>query len=155
MMTLYDSREKLSELVPHKGKMLLLDRIVFVDLPQLQIETEVDVRKQSLFYEESLKGVPCWIGFEYMAQSISCLSGILARQENLPAKMGFILSVNDFRAKENVFPEGCTVHVRAKQSLRMETTMTFDGSIFIEGVQMATATIYAVESDNPKETLGV
>lgn len=154
-MTPYDSREKLSELVPHKGKMLLLDRIVSVDLTHLQVETEVDVKRRSMFHEESLKGVPCWIGFEYMAQSVSCLSGILDRQRNLPPKMGFILSVNNFCAKSNVFPEGCTVRIRATQTLRMEKTMTFEGSIFIEGEQVATATIYAVESDNPKETLGV
>ena len=57
-MTEFDTRDKLSCLVPHKGKMLLLDRIVSFDLEQAQVVTEIDISDKSMFFEGRLAEFP-------------------------------------------------------------------------------------------------
>lgn len=154
-MTEFDSREKLSVLLPHKGKMLLLDKVLSFDFPKMEIETEVRIGRECMFFEESLGGVPVWVGFEYMAQSVSCLSGLSDRERGIPPKMGFILSVTNFCVDGNVFPLGSALRVRVRQSMRLESTVTLEGEIFIGDKWMAKATIHALEVDNPQKILGV
>lgn len=154
-MTKFDTREKLSDLVPHKGKMLLLDRIVSFDLEQAQVVTEIDISEKSMFFEETLGGVPVWIAFEYMAQSVSALTGIFGLQTGTPPRMGFILSVTNFCAEESVFPKGSTLQVEVRQTLRVDAAVTFEGKAFVGGKCMATATINACDVDDPKKVLGV
>lgn len=154
-MTEFDTREKLSRLVPHKGKMLLLDRIVSFDLEKAQIATEVDVSDGCMFLEESFGGVPVWIAFEYMAQSVSALTGIFGLKTGTPPRMGFILSVTNFCAEDTAFPKGSTVRVEVRQTLRVDTAVTFEGKALVEGKCLAKATINAVDVENPKKVLGV
>lgn len=90
----YKTRESVSELVPHKGKMLLLDRVQSYSIETVTITTEIDISRDSFFYEEELGGVPAWVAFEYMAQSISALSGIYGRSKGEKPKVGFIMSVS-------------------------------------------------------------
>ena len=71
MTEVFDTKELVSELVPHKGKMFLLDRVRDYDLKENSITTEIDISRDNLFYEEELGGVPVWVAFEYMAQSVS------------------------------------------------------------------------------------
>ena len=154
-MTEFDSREKIAQLVPHKGKMNLLDRVVFYDLSQAVAETEVDISEKTMFYDENFGGVPVWIAFEYMAQSVSVLIGIVCKKMNLPPKMGFILSVTNFQAYENVFRNGETVRLWVKQLVRMDKAVTFEGRAFVNDKLIATATMNTIEVDDPKQVLGV
>ena len=111
MKEVFDSKGLVSELVPHKGKMFLLDRIRDYDLQKISVTTEIDITRDNLFYEEELGGVPVWVAFEYMAQSVSALSGIYGRSKGEKPKTGFILSVNGFKAEVPVFKKGETVVV--------------------------------------------
>ncbi len=154
-MTEFDTREKLSCLVPHRGKMLLLDRIVSVDLEQVQIVTEVDISESSMFFAEPFGGVPVWIAFEYMAQSVSALTGLFGLKTGTPPRMGFILSVTNFCAERNVFPQGTTVRIEVRQTLRVDMSVTFEGKALVDGKNVARATINACEVDDPKKVLGV
>lgn len=154
-MTEFDTREKLSRLVPHRGKMLLLDRIVSADLEQVQIATEVDISDRCMFFAESFGGVPVWIAFEYMAQSVSALTGLFGLQTGTLPRMGFILSVTNFCADESVFLQGTTVRVEVRQTLRVDMTVTFEGKVLVGGKVIARATINACEVDDPKKVLGV
>lgn len=154
-MTEFDTRDKLSCLVPHKGKMLLLDRIVSFDLEQAQVVTEIDISDKSMFFEESFGGIPVWIVFEYMAQSVSALTGIFGLQAGTPPRMGFILSVTNFCAEVSVFPKGSTVQIEVRQTLRVDMAVTFEGKAFVGEKCVATATINAVDVEDPKKVLGV
>src|SRR3546814_11297231 len=46
----------------------------------------VDITPQSLFFEAS-RGVPCWVGVEYMAQAIGAYAGIVRRQSGQPIEI--------------------------------------------------------------------
>lgn len=153
MKEIFDSKNLVGELVPHKGKMLLLDRVRDYDLKENSITTEIDIARDNMFYEEELGGVPAWIAFEYMAQSVSALSGICGRTRGEKPKTGFIMSVNGFKADIPVFMQGETVVVKVQEKIRMDQAVTYDGVAIIGENIAVTAKLNTVEVDNPKSSL--
>ena len=151
----FKTKERVSELVPHKGKMLLLDRVQNYSIESVSITTEIDISRDTFFYEEDLGGVPAWVAFEYMAQSISALSGIYGRSKGDKPKVGFIMSVSGFKTDVASFKEGETVVVSVHETIRMDSAVTFDGTASVGGKTVVTATLNTVEVDNPKESLGI
>lgn len=155
MKEVFDSKDLVSELVPHKGKMFLLDRIRDYDLQEISVTTEIDITRDNLFYEEELGGVPVWVAFEYMAQSVSALSGIYGRSKGEKPKTGFILSVNGFKADVPVFKQGETVVVNVQEKIRVDQAVTFDGVAMIGDNVVVTAKLNTVEVDDPKSSLNM
>lgn len=155
MKEVFDSKDLVSELVPHKGKMFLLDRIRDYDLNERSITTEIDITRDNLFYEEELGGVPVWVAFEYMAQSVSALSGIYGRSKGEKPKTGFILSVNGFEADVPVFKQGETVVVNVQEKIRVDQAVTFDGVAMVGNKVVVTAKINTVEVDDSKNPLNL
>ena len=151
----FKTKEATSELVPHKGKMLLLDRVQNYSLEDVNITTEIDISRNSLFYEDDLGGIPAWVAFEYMAQSISALSGIYGRTKGDKPKVGFIMSVSGFKADIPVFKDDETVVVTVHETVRMDKAVTFDGVAKVGDKIAVTATLNTVEVDDPKATLGM
>ncbi|SMG12000.1 thioester dehydrase [Fibrobacter sp. UWB13] len=151
----FKTKEATSELVPHKGKMLLLDRVQNYSLEDVNITTEIDISRNSLFYEDDLGGIPAWVAFEYMAQSISALSGIYGRTKGDKPKVGFIMSVSGFKADIPVFKDGETVVVTVHETVRMDKAVTFDGVAKVGDKIAVIATLNTVEVDDPKATLGM
>ncbi len=153
MIDVFDTKESVSELVPHKGKMLLLDRVRDYDLKENSITTEVDISRDNMFYEEELGGVPVWVAFEYMAQSVSALSGLQGRTKGEKPKVGFIMSVSGFNADVPVFKLGETVVVNVLEKTRNDNAVTFEGSATVNGTLAVTAKLNTVEVDDSKNSL--
>jgi len=153
MKEVFDSKDLVGELVPHKGKMLLLDRVRDYDLKENSITTEIDITRNNMFYEEELGGVPAWVAFEYMAQSVSALSGICGRTRGEKPKTGFIMSVNGFKADIPVFIQGKTVVINVQEKIRMDQAVTYDGVAIIGDNVAVTAKLNTVEVDKPKSSL--
>ena len=151
----FKTKELTCELVPHKGKMFLLNRVQSYSLESVCITTEIDITRDDLFYEDELGGVPAWVAFEYMAQSISALSGIYGRSRGEKPKVGFIMSVNSFKANIPVFKVGETVVVTVRQTIRMDMAVTFDGTAKVGETLAVTATLNTVEVADPKAALGL
>lgn len=153
MTDVFDTKESVSELVPHKGKMFLLDRVRDYDLKENSITTEIDISRDNLFYEEELGGVPAWVAFEYMAQSVSALSGLHGRAKGEKPKAGFIMSVSGFKADVPVFKSGETVVINVLENIRMDKAVTFEGSAMVNGTLAVTVKLNTVEVDDPKSSL--
>ena len=153
MTDVFDTIESVSELVPHKGKMFLLDRVRDYDLKENSITTEIDISRDNLFYEEELGGVPAWVAFEYMAQSVSALSGLHGRAKGEKPKAGFIMSVSGFKADIPVFKSSETVVINVLENIRMDKAVTFEGSATVNGTLAVTAKLNTVEVDDPKSSL--
>lgn len=154
-MTEYNSRESVATLVPHKGKMLLLDRVKSYTLEEKTIVTEIDIGKDNLFFDEDLQGVPAHVAFEYMAQSISALSGIYGKSIGNEPQVGFIMSVTNFNAAKPFFKAGDVVKVVVRQTMRMDMAVTFDGSASVGDEVYVTATLNTIEVPDPKTALGL
>ena len=143
------------KIVPHSGKMSLLDRVIDYSFEKLDVHTEVDIVPGSMFFDKDIDGIPVWIGFEYMAQSISALSGIYGRTLGQEPKIGFIMSVNNFTAHKPIFPAGSVAKISVRQTMRMDNIVTFDGNIVLGDEVVATAVINTIEIDDPKAVLDI
>ena len=62
----------LSDLLPHRPPMLLVDKLIKVEADRS--ETEIVISSHSSFFVEDL-GVPAWIGIEYMGQTAATIAG--------------------------------------------------------------------------------
>jgi predicted hotdog family 3-hydroxylacyl-ACP dehydratase len=124
--------EELQTLIPHKGRMLLLSRVIDYVFNQ-SVRAEYDVTENCLFYDPLLKGVPSWVGFEFMAQAISALSGITDRARGEKPKIGFILGISSMRMEIPVFASGSSVEVRVNEIDCTDMIYSYEGEAFLEG----------------------
>jgi predicted hotdog family 3-hydroxylacyl-ACP dehydratase len=139
--------ESLRNCVPHRGLMALLTRVVQYDFDRGTLASEVDVKESDLFFDHDRRGVPCWVGFEYMAQSIAALSGIKRRLSlDEEPRIGFIMGVRNFKSRSPVFASGRRLRVEVRQIFRDEDVVSFACCIKENGTEEASAIINAIES---------
>src|ERR1035437_7577130 len=99
--------------------MFLLNRVRDHNAADLWLESEVDISADSLFFDPERQLVPAWVAFEYMAQSIAALSGIVnfAADGSAP-KIGFIMGVRDFECSCAGFSVGSSLSIHVAQIFR-------------------------------------
>ncbi|GHV74029.1 hypothetical protein AGMMS49940_13310 [Spirochaetia bacterium] len=119
-------RDELLTLLPHKGKMFLLSRIAAYDTSGRSLSAEYDITRDCLFYDPVLGGVPGWVSFECMAQSIAALAGITSREKGEPPRMGCILSVSNMEIMRPLLQAGTTVQIRVQEDYADGGVSTFD-----------------------------
>jgi len=141
-------KENLLSIVPHRNKMLLLSRIKEYNLEERTIEAEYHITEDCLFYDPAAAGVPAWAGFEFIAQAISAFSGIRDRENGIPPKMGFILSVSSMRIGLPFFKTGSTVEIKTKEIGRMDLACTFEGEILLEGRKILEGKLTVMEIEH-------
>jgi predicted hotdog family 3-hydroxylacyl-ACP dehydratase len=124
-------KEELQTLIPHRGKMLLLNRCTGYDVKDRSICVEYDITEDCLFYDPVLKGIPTWAGFEFMAQAISVLSGLRGREIGEKPKIGFILSIPSMQMKIPFLGLGNTAKIRVKEYDCTSLIYTFEGEIVL------------------------
>lgn len=92
--------------------MLLLDRCISAGSGIA--EAEVVIGPESTFYAGD-RGVPAWIGIEYMAQTIGLLAGEDARSQGDEAPTGYLLGTRRMQSSLAWFPEGARLRVTATE----------------------------------------
>ena len=133
-------------IVPHKGKMLLLSRIISYDLEEQTLSAEYDISENCIFYNPVIEGVPAWVGFEFLAQAISALSGLRGRMSGKEPKIGYILSVSSMQIDSHFFQAGKTVQINVKESGCMDQVYSFDGTVFLEGKKVLGGKLTVIET---------
>ena len=141
-------KEELPSVIPHRGKMLLLSRVKCYNPEERSIEAEYDITGDCLFYDPEINGVPAWAGFEFIAQSISALSGINGREMGLKPKFGFILSVSSMRITLPFFQTGNVVEIKAKEIERMDSVSIFHGEISLKGKKILEGKLTVIDIDD-------
>lgn len=122
----------LVELLPHSGKMVLLDRIV--DYDDNSLTSELIVRGDGLLGDE--RAVPAWAGIEYMAQTIGAYAGLMAKRRGEPIKLGFLLGTRRYAGNVAEFEVGSTLIVRADKIMQDNNLGVFDCRILGVGVEI-------------------
>jgi predicted hotdog family 3-hydroxylacyl-ACP dehydratase len=131
--------------VPHRGAMLLIDRLLAADEECAIVEARV--REDGPFVQED--GVPAWVGIEYMAQAIAAWAGARAERRGAPARPGFLLGSRRYEASQSVFPVGAMLRIEARCELRSDNGMgLFDCRIHLDGVLAARAMVSVFEPDD-------
>lgn len=91
-----------AELVPHSGKMSLLDNII--EYGDKWISAEICITADSMFSDG--KGVPAWVGLEYMAQAVAAYAGLQERLNGGRPKLGFLLGTRGYSCSTDYFSVG-------------------------------------------------
>jgi len=137
-------KEELRTLIPHTGKMLLLDRIIDYDIEH-SIRAEYNITENCIFYDHVQDGVPSWVGFEFIAQAIAALTGIRKRARGEKPKIGFILSIPLVRMEIPFFKNGSLVEVRAKENDCTDMISTYEGEAFLENKKVMEVKLMVME----------
>jgi predicted hotdog family 3-hydroxylacyl-ACP dehydratase len=104
---------RVDSLIPHRGAMRLLDRVLQVDAESAV--AEVDVPFDGLFVRNGQ--VPSWIGIEYMAQVVAAWAGARGQANGLGPRPGLLLGTRRYEAHCDGFASGTTLRVEARCEL--------------------------------------
>ncbi|VAW40558.1 3-hydroxydecanoyl-[ACP] dehydratase [hydrothermal vent metagenome] len=101
----------IDELIPHSGKMSLLDRVVAYGEDWLT--TSVTICSNSMFCENN--AVPALVGIEYMAQTIAAFAGKNDKINNIEISIGLLIGARKYTTNVTHFPVGTTLQINAQQ----------------------------------------
>jgi predicted hotdog family 3-hydroxylacyl-ACP dehydratase len=121
-----------TDLIPHSGDMVLLDRIV--DFDGQGLTAELAVRGDELFCPGP--SVPAWVGIEYMAQTVAAYVGMKAKQANEPIRLGFLLGTRFYDSNVAAFEVGATLTIRVKKIIQDDGLGVFECRILGDGVDI-------------------
>jgi len=138
----------LESIVPHKDKMLLLTDIVEWSASFDSLISRAIIYPDNIFYVDELGGVPVWVSFEYMAQTIAALSGLERYlRGSMETRIGFIMSVRNFVAETEVLPTNSFFEILVKELLQHKPVVSFKCHISFKNQIIAEATINAYEPE--------
>lgn len=136
--------------VPHRGAMLMLDRVL--EVGGEHAVAEVVVPADGLFVRDGR--MPAWVGIEYMAQTISAWSGGRARREGRQPMVGFLLGSRRYEAHCADFPVGAVLRIEARQEFVGDNGLgQFDCRILHDGAEVATARVSTFEPEDGQSFL--
>lgn len=129
----------IAELIPHSGRMVLLDRIIDVD--EHTLTAELTVRNDGLLGDD--KNVPAYVGIEYMAQAIAAYAGVQAKQAGEPIKIGFLLGTRRYTSNIACFAVGTHLTIQVKNIIQDDKLGVFDCKIVAQDIEVnASLTVY-------------
>lgn len=140
----------MADLVPHGGRMRLLDAAIEGDDESLL--ARVEIRADSLFFDGA--GVGGWVGIEYMAQAVAAWAGWRARLAGAAPKVGFLLGSRRYTSERASFVLGECLLVEARRQFQADNGLGyFDCLITIDGAVVATAALTVFEPDDALQFL--
>jgi len=140
---------QVAELVPHSGKMSLLSRIL--DYGENWMLSEIDITADSMFADE--RGVPAWIGLEYMAQTIAAYAGLQERIKGGAPKIGLLLGSRNYSSSTDYFARGQTFRVRAELEMVADNGLNVFNCVLEGDETRATAVVNVFQPDDAEKFL--
>lgn len=147
-------KEAVGALVPHKRSMLLLDGIRSFDRKALCATSLMVVGKDNIFYDQGLEGIPSYVCFELMAQTISAYDFLMHDEQKSTPKIGFILGVNHLVLAKPFLALGKRVETTIWQDCAIGGAMyAFKGRSIVDHEEVASATLMVYTVLDPKQFL--
>ena len=132
----------MAQLLPHDGRMLLLDE--FVQHSDAGIMTAVTIRHDSVLCDGS-RGVPAWVGMEYMAQAACAYAGVYDARAGLKPRIGLLLGTRSYQANVAILPLAARLIVSADLVMRDDADlMVFNCRITCNNEVLASGDIKAI-----------
>ena len=140
----------ITQLVPHRGAMLLIDRLVADDAESVRVEASI--KPDQLFL--AAQGLPAWGGIELMAQTVAAFAGLRRIESKLPVQLGFLLGTRRYECTRPFFDVGTRLEIAARQELVAENGLAvFVCQIFLGDEVVATAQLNVFQPPNVEEYL--
>ncbi len=132
--------------VPHRGRMLLLDRLFAGDGDGVIVGAVVAA--DNLFADDD--GVPAWVGIEYMAQAISAWAGCRALARGEPIRIGFLLGTRRYECSAAHFAFGTSLRIEVRRELFGDNGMGMFSCRIVAGeAELARAQVAVFEPPDP------
>ena len=148
-----DARDASAErLIPHRGGMLWIDRVLHCDAQR--VVAEATVRTDHLLADEDATGLPAWMGIEYMAQGIAAWAGgrALARGEEI--KPGFLLGTRRYEARRPWLAFGLRLRIECECELMGDNGLGLFACKLLDGeTEIASANVSVFEPPSPDDYL--
>jgi predicted hotdog family 3-hydroxylacyl-ACP dehydratase len=140
----------IAALIPHSGRMVLLDRIIGFNGHTLL--AELVVRDDGLFGDNHT--MPAWAGIEYMAQAVAAYAGIQSKLAGEPIKLGFLLGTRRYASNVAHFPLGTLLTVQVTNIIQDDRMGVFDCKIYGTAIEIsANLNVYQPAIANEPATL--
>ena len=107
-MIVYDVKS----LIPHREPMLLISKVL--ELGGNFSAAEVIVSSSSSFFQLG-KGVPNWVGVEYMGQTAALIAGYQLQSGTVAPHVGLLLGTRKYEAFVPWFTEGVRLRVSCNE----------------------------------------
>ncbi|GGA74741.1 thioester dehydrase [Arenimonas soli] len=144
-------RAAVERLVPHRGGMLWLERIVACDGESAVAEAVV--RDDHPFLDGA--GVPAWVGIEYMAQCIAAWAGGQALAKGRPVSPGFLLGTRRYESRRPELAVGTRLRIEARRELMGDNGLGMFACRILDGDdEIAVANVSVFEPPDPDAYLG-
>ena len=141
----------IAELVPHAEGMLLLERVLAAEGEK--VCSEAVIRADNIFFQLG-HGVPAYVGFELMAQTISAYDGLKRRRSGKQPAIGLLLGCRKYSAAKPYFAEGERLTIETVSLLGEEGMASFDCRILdAAGAELASAAINVYRPADPEAFL--
>jgi len=130
---------KIRSMIPHREPMLLINQLVEVD--QKHSKASVIIDQETPFFESG-KGVPAWIGLEYMGQTAALIAGHQVQEGLSEPHLGFLMGSRKFETEVEYFEPNTNLLVSCEEAALVgESLATFNCTIsnFQTGAILATA----------------
>ncbi len=101
----------LQDLLPHSGKMLLLDELI--DWGEDWLEAVVNVTENSMFVENGQ--LSALVVIEYMAQSIAALAGLRSKNNDEAVRIGLLLGTRKYDSNVDKIHVGSRLQIHIKE----------------------------------------
>ena len=135
---------EVAELLPHDGKMVLLDRVIEYDLESLV--AEVAVRDDGLFGDGKM--VPAWLAIEYMAQTVAAHGGMMCYLAGKPINLGFLLGTRRYNCNVSFLTVGTNLTVKVERLIQDQGLGVFLCQVSGQGVDIsAKLNVYLPDSE--------
>ncbi|MFC7629297.1 hotdog family protein [Paraburkholderia humisilvae] len=128
----------IDEILPHRGTMLLIERVSACTNDTLTAHATVDAHA---WYADADGAMPAWIGVELMAQAIAAHVSVIALRAGGRARPGVLLGSRSYQAHVPAFTRGAPLRIDVKEVLRSteghgayECTIDHDGARVAEAV---------------------
>lgn len=137
------------DLLPHGSEMALIDQLL--ESSESRSVAAVEIRADSEFAGPA--GVPCWVGLEYMAQTIAARVGFEAYLNGEEPPLGYLLGTREFVSRVPLFAIGSRLRIIASPLLVDRGFGSFSCSIEIDTV-VATAVLNTYRPERPDADAG-
>ncbi|SUI85247.1 hotdog family protein [Shewanella morhuae] len=124
------AEQKVTDFIPHRAPMVLIDKIISYQHEALV--TEVTITPQSPYFDANHHAVPNYVGIEYMAQSIAALAGVEAKLRNDKIRVGFLLGSRKLALHAKRYELGRTYRTHVKRLYQEDSGLAvFDCQIYL------------------------
>jgi predicted hotdog family 3-hydroxylacyl-ACP dehydratase len=148
-----DDFPPIEELLPHRGIMLLLDRVLSFDAQTVAVEY---TPRATGWYADTEGNMPGWIGLELMAQAVATHVALTKRRAHSPMRIGVLLGTRRYACEVGAFTASSALQIHAHNEFQDQSGLgAYQCSIHCRQQKLASALLKVYEPQKPEEFLRI